>query len=243
MPRPEKVQAVEEIAQRFDEADAVFLTEYRGLSVGEQQRLRRALRDAGASYKVLKMSLTRRALEGRPEAELSEWLVGPTAIAFVEGDPVAAAKALNDFAGEHDALVVKAGALNGQILPPEMVAKLARIESREVLLAKIAGAAQAPMAKLAGMLASFTRDAASMFSQLLEKKETEAPAAPEEAPAPAEEIEEAAASDEEAGPEAEAAAQDVADDAAGDGAAAAEASGDASQTETDGDGESAAEEE
>jgi len=200
MPRPEKVQAVEEISQRFEEADAVFLTEYRGLSVAQQQRLRRNLREAGASYKVLKMSLTRRALDGRPEEGLTEWLVGPTAVAFVEGDPVQAAKALTDFAGEHDALVVKAGALEGQILPPEMVAKLARIEPREVLLSKIAGAVKAPMAKFAGMLSSFTRDAASVFSQLLEKKEADAPAegvptADAEAPA----SDERAATDEDAG--------------------------------------------
>ena len=173
MPRPEKVQAVEEISQRFEDADAVFVTEYRGLSVAQQQALRGNLREAGASYKVLKMSLTRRALEGRPEEQLVEWMIGPTAIAFVEGDPVPTAKALTDFAGENDALVIKVGALGAEILAPETVAKLARIEPREVLLAKIAGAAKAPASKFAGMLSSFTRDAASMFSQLLEKKETE----------------------------------------------------------------------
>lgn len=200
MPRPEKVQAVEEIAQRFEDANAVFLTEYRGLSVAEQQALRRELRSAGASYKVLKMSLARRAVADRPEQELAKWLLGPTAIAFVAGDPVPAAKALAQFANDHGALVVKAGALAGEVLPPEMVAKLATIEPREVLLAKIAGAAKAPLAQLAGMLGSFTRDAASVFAQLLEKKEPEAPAeaAPEDAPAAPADDTDAAGSAEEA---------------------------------------------
>ena len=191
MPRPEKVQAVEEIRDRFNEASASFVTEYRGLTVGQQQRLRNALREAGASYKVLKMTLTRRALDEIGNTELSEFLFGPTAIAFAGGDPAPVAKALHDFSTEHEALVIKAGWYNGEILTPETVAKLAKLESRDVLLAKIAGAAKAPMSKLAGMLGSMTRDAASVFSQLLERKEADAPAAetpaedvpPEEAPA------------------------------------------------------------
>ena len=192
MPRPEKVQAVEEIAQRFEDSEAVFVTEYRGLSVAQQQNLRRSLREAGASYKVVKMSLARLAVAGRPEEPLTEWLVGPTALAFVEDDPVAAAKALTDFASDHEVFVIKGGSLGGEVVAAEMVTTLSKIEPREVLLAKIAGAAKAPLGKFAGMLSSFTRDAASMFSQLLEKKEAEGPV---ETAAPADEAEAAAPAD------------------------------------------------
>jgi large subunit ribosomal protein L10 len=180
MPRPEKVQAVEEIKERFENAEATFLTEYRGLSVNEQQELRRGLRAAGAEYKVVKMSLARRAALELGLDEFTESMNGPTAIAFASADPVPVAKALKDFAKDHERLVLKVGLMSGKLLAPEQVSKLADIEPRDVLLSKIAGAAKAPLAKMAGMLASFTRDSASMFSQLLEKKdEATAPAAAE----------------------------------------------------------------
>jgi large subunit ribosomal protein L10 len=172
MPRPEKVQAVAEIKEKIEDADAVFLTEYRGLSVKEIQELRRNLRDAGAEYRVVKMSLARIASGEVGVEGLEEYLYGPTAMAFVHGDPVAPAKALKDFAKTHDVLVLKAGLLGGNLLTPEEVSRLADIEPREVLLAKIAGAMKAPLFKAAGMFASFNRDAASMFSQLLDKKES-----------------------------------------------------------------------
>ena len=243
MPRPEKVQAVEEIKERFADASASFITEYRGLTVGQQQTLRNALREAGASYKVFKMTLTRRALDELGHNDLDEFLVGPTAIAFASDDPVPVAKALKDFGAEHEALVVKAGWFNGDVLMPEMVAKLASIEPREVLLAKIAGAAKAPLSKFAGMLGSMNRDAASMFSQLLEKKEAEGPAeAPAAEDAPAEDAaEETPASDEAAdeAPADEAAADepeaDEADeaDAAGEADEAPEASADDASDESE----------
>jgi len=186
MARPEKVQAVEEIKEKFESSSATFLTEYRGLSVVQQQTLRRGLRAAGADFKVVKMTLARRAAE-ELGIEISDELVGPTALAFAGEDPVMAAKALRDFAKENEAFVLKSCLMDGRVLPPEQVSKLAEIEPREVLLARIAGAAKAPMSKVAGMLGSFTRDAASMMSQLLEKKEAEAPAAAVE-DAPAEEV-------------------------------------------------------
>ena len=195
MPRPEKVQAVEEIKERLENSSATFLTEYRGLSVKAQQNLRRGLRAAGAEFKVVKMTLARRAAE-ELGLEITDELVGPTALAFAGDDPVQAAKALKDFAKENDAFVLKSGLLRGRVLPPEQVSKLADIEPREVLLSKIAGAAKAPLVNFAGMLSSFSRDAASMFSQLLEKKEAEAPAeaAPaEEAPVAEAPVEEAPA--------------------------------------------------
>jgi len=172
MPRPEKVKAVADIRERLEDAEAVFLTEYRGLSVQAVQDLRRALRENGAEYKVVKMTLARLAASDAGIEGMGEYLAGPTALAFANADPVAAAKALKEFAKSHDVFVLKAGFLSGSVLSPEEIAKLAEIESREVLLAKVAGAAKAPLAKAAAMFASFTRDAASVFTQLLEKKES-----------------------------------------------------------------------
>jgi large subunit ribosomal protein L10 len=169
-------------------AEAVFLTEYRGLSVKAVQDLRRALRDSGAEYKVVKMTLAKRAAGDAGITGLDDFLVGPTALAFANRDPVATAKALKDFGRAHEVLVLKAGYLSGNVLSPEEVSRLAEIEPRDVLLAKIAGAAKAPLQKAAGYFASFTRDAASMFSQLMEKKESgvtstgEAPVEAEAAP-------------------------------------------------------------
>ena len=172
MPRPEKVQAVTDIRERLEGAEAVFLTEYRGLSVKAVQDLRRALRASGADYKVVKMTLAKRAADDAGIVGLDEYLAGPTALAFANSDQVATAKALKDFAQSHEVFMLKAGLLSGNLLSPEEVSRLAEIESRDVLLAKIAGAAKAPLFKAAGMFASFTRDAASMFSQLMDKKES-----------------------------------------------------------------------
>lgn len=202
MPRPEKVQAVADIRERLEGAEAVFLTEYRGLSVSAVQDLRRSLRDADAEYKVVKMTLARLAAEDAGIEGIEEYLEGPTALAFAKSDPVAAAKALKDFSNDNDVFVLKAGFLSGDILSAEEISRLAEIEPREVLLAMIAGAAKAPLRKFAGMLASFNRDAASLFSQLLDKKESDEHVAkdgtsdaviPEEEPEVTEETEETAA--------------------------------------------------
>ena len=244
MPRPEKVQAVEEIKERFENAEATFLTEYRGLTVNEQQELRRGLRATGAEYKVVKMSLARRAAKELGLDELTESMTGPTAIAFASTDPVPVARALKDFAKDHEHLVLKVGLMSGKLLPPEQISKLADIEPRDVLLGRIAGAFKAPLAKMAGMLGSFTRDSASMFAQLLEKKEesgeygpseeAEAPAAAEPeateevvdaepaSSAEAEEIEQPAAEAEEEAAEVEAETPDAGTDAEPEEEAAAE---------------------
>lgn len=176
MPRPEKVQAVKDIREKLESAEAVFLTEYRGLSVKAVQDLRRALRDSGADYKVVKMTLARLAAGDAGIDGLDDYLIGPTALAFAHRDPVATAKALKEFSKSNEVLVLKAGYLSGAILTPEEVSRLAEIEPRDVLLAKFAGAANAPLYAAAGLFAAFTRNAASMFSQLLDKKEPGAPA-------------------------------------------------------------------
>lgn len=172
MPRPEKVQAVTDIRERLEGAEAIFLTEYRGLTVRAVQDLRRALRESGADYKVVKMTLAKLAASDAGIEGMDEFLSGPTAIAFAHSDVVATAKALKDFSKSNEVFVLKAAFLSGDILTPEEVSKLAEIEPLEVLLAKIAGAMKAPLFKAAGMFGSFNRDAASMFSQLLDKKES-----------------------------------------------------------------------
>ncbi len=171
MPRPEKVQAVAEIKERLEEAHAVFLAEYAGLSVKDQQALRRELRANDAEFKVVKMTLARRAADGLDIAEFDELLIGPTGIAFADGDPVGAAKALKEFAKTHEVFTIKGGLLGSDFLTAERISELADIEPREVLLAKLAGAMKAPMANLAGLLAALPRNTASVLKQLLEKKE------------------------------------------------------------------------
>jgi len=178
MPRPEKVQAVADIKERLDGAQAVFLAEYAGLSVQEQQALRRELRANGAEFKVVKMTLARLAAADLEIEDFDALLLGPTGLTFADGDPVGAAKVLRDFAKDHEVLVVKGGLLGREFLTPERIADLADIEPREVLLAKIAGAFEAPMAKMAGLLAALPRNAATAMQQLLEKKEAESPELP-----------------------------------------------------------------
>jgi large subunit ribosomal protein L10 len=171
MPRPEKVEAVEDIKERLESTPAVFFTEYRGLSVSQQQSLRRSLREVETEYRVVKMSLARRAATELGLAELEQVLSGPTALAFAASDPVVAAKALRDFGRDHAQLLVKGAWLQGQLLAPEKVTELADLEPREVLLAKAARSLKAPMTGLAGLMAALTRGTATVLSQLLEKKE------------------------------------------------------------------------
>lgn len=229
MPRPEKVQAVAEIKNRLDEAQAVFLAEYAGLSVKEQQNLRRELRANEAEFKVVKMTLARRAAAELDIDSLDELLLGPTGLAFADGDPVGAARALRDFAKGHEVFLVKGGLLGREFLSAERVGQLADMEPRDVLLAKIAGAFQAPLAKAAGLLAALPRNTASAIQQLIEKLEQGAPSEPAseagaeaddavpDAEAPTDDAEsvDAAASDAET-PEAESADAETAKDAVAD---------------------------
>ena len=198
MPRPEKVQAVADIKERIEGARAVYLTEFRGLTVSQLQDLRNKLRASGAEYKVVKMTLARLATDELEIEGISEHLVGPTALTFANDDAVATAKALKDVSQDNDKLVIKAGIMAGDVLLPEQVSKLADIEPREVLLAKIAGGAKAPLYKAAGLFSAFNRNAANMFSQLLDKKESgEVGGAADAVPAAAAEQEPAAAAEEE----------------------------------------------
>ena len=226
MPRPEKVQAVADIRERLEGAQAVFLAEYAGLSVTQQQELRRALRANGAEFKVVKMTLAKRAADDLEIESLDDLLLGPTGLAFADGDPVGAAKVLKDFSNEHEVFVIKGGLLGPEFLTPERISELADIEPREVLLAKLAGAMQAPIANMAGLLAALPRNTASALQQLLEKKEAEQGAAVEDAVVEeevAEVVEEAAADAEEASADDPASDEDPADSDADEAPAAAEA--------------------
>lgn len=207
MPRPEKVQAVADIKERLEGSSAVFMAEYAGLSVKEQRALRRALSDADGDFKVYKMTLARIAATELGREEMLELLVGPTGLTFARGDAAATAKALRDFSKDHARLVIKGALLGNEVLTPERVVSLADLEPRDVLLAKIAGALQAPMAAMAGLMAAMPRNLASMIKQLIDKSppaaEAAAPAAEVAAPETDEEsATEAAGADDAAAPEA-----------------------------------------
>ncbi len=182
MPRPEKVQAVADIRERLERAQATFVAEYAGLSVKEQQELRRGLRAAGGEFRVVKMTLARRAAEELGRSGLDELLAGPAGLAYAYDDPTATARLLRDFARDHTRLLVKGALFGGEVLAPERVAALADLEPRPVLLARVAGALQAPMARMAGLLAALPRGMVTALSGLIDKKAPET--APEVAPAP-----------------------------------------------------------
>jgi large subunit ribosomal protein L10 len=144
MARPDKVAAVAELTEDFRSASATVLTEYRGLSVGALKQLRRSL-GATTKYAVVKNTLTKIAAKEAGVEVPAELLAGPSALAFIKGDPVEAAKSLRDFAKENPLLVIKGGILDGKLLSAKEIGKLADLESREVLLAKLAGAMKASL--------------------------------------------------------------------------------------------------
>jgi large subunit ribosomal protein L10 len=144
----QKGQRTVELQRRFKDAKLVVLTDYRGLAAGELDRLRREVREAEGLYHVAKNTLTRRAVrEGSPQ-ELTALLVGPTAVAFAYADPVAVAKVVVRFAGDHEALSIKGGLIEGEFLSPERVKELAELPSREVLYARLLAVMQAPAIRL-----------------------------------------------------------------------------------------------
>lgn len=183
MARPEKVAVVEEITTKLREADAAVLTEYRGLTVKELATLRAALRPAATEYKVFKNTLARRAAQSAGLTELSSMLEGPVAIAFVRGDAVGAAKALRDFGRTAPALVVKGGLLGERVMSAADVDALADIEPRDVLLARLAGAFQAPLVKAAGLFQALPRNLAYGVKALIDQRVAAGEAAPPAEPA------------------------------------------------------------
>ena len=182
MARPDKAAAVAELTEDFRTANATVLTEYRGLTVTAMKQLRRAL-GADTKYSVVKNTLTKIAAKDAGVDISNDLLVGPSAVAFIKGDPINAAKSLRDFQKENPFLIIKGGIYEGKSVTPAELMELANLESREVLLAKLAGAMKASMAK-----------AAATFDALRAKMEAGAPAA-SAAPAVAEAVAEAPAQD------------------------------------------------
>jgi large subunit ribosomal protein L10 len=167
MARPDKAAAVAELTERLSGSAAAVLTEYRGLSVKALKQLRRALGE-DATYAVAKNTLTQIAARNAGIEGLDDYLSGPTAIAFITGDVATVAKGLRDFAKDHPALVLKAGVMDGKVLDAVTVKKLADLESREVLLAKLAGALQANLSKAVYLIAAPLTQAARAFGALQE---------------------------------------------------------------------------
>jgi large subunit ribosomal protein L10 len=175
--RAEKATAVAELTERFQSSSGAVLTEYRGLSVAQLGELRQSL-GTNATFSVVKNTLTKiAASEAGVTAELTDLLSGPSAIAFVQGDVVEAAKGLRDFAKANPLLVIKGGVLDGKALSPAEIVKLADLEPREVLLAKLAGAMKASLANAAGTFAALPVQMAQLLGALEQKRAAESPAA------------------------------------------------------------------
>ena len=192
MPNATKVERVAELKEQIEGANALLLTEYRGLTVEEITELRRSLREVDASLSVIKNTLMLRAANDAGLTELDELLVGPSAVAFIQGDVVAVAKKLKDASKQYPALVIKGGYMDGSVLDAAGASALAELESREVMLSKIAGLLKGEMSRAAAAFIA----AQSQFLSLLEAYKEKLPAAEEpaaeaevaaeEAPAPEE---------------------------------------------------------
>ena len=200
--RSHKVEVVAEVKTRMGEATASIVSEYRGLTTAELAELRTSLSAAGGDYRIFKNTLVRLAIDGGEYQPLSEYLSGPSALTFVQGDISAVAKALRDFSRANPLLVIKGGLADGSLLSSGDLAALADLPPREVLLARLAGALAAPMQQMAGLLQALPRNMAYGISALIEQRqeggetlpaadEAAAPEAPDAAPA--ETIETAAA--------------------------------------------------
>jgi large subunit ribosomal protein L10 len=194
MARPDKAADVAEITEHFRSSTATVLTEYRGLTVAQLKTLRRSLGDT-ATYAVVKNTLTKIAAKEAGVEGLDDLLAGPSAIAFVKGDPVEAAKGLRDFAKANPLLVIKGGYMDGKTLSAAEISKLADLESREVLLAKLAGAMKASLSQAAALFQAPLSQAARTIEALRVKAEADpsviggaGAAAPAAEAAPAEEV-------------------------------------------------------
>lgn len=175
MAKPEKAAAIAELTDKFRNSGAAVLTEYRGLTVAQLTTLRSSIREH-ATYAVVKNTLTQIAAKEAGVTAFDGQFSGPSAIAFITGDPVGAAKGLRDFAKANPFLVIKAGVLDGKALSPEEISKLADLESREVLLAKLAGAMKASLSNAVYLFAAPLSQTARVIEALRAKVEAQGPA-------------------------------------------------------------------
>ncbi|MFD6097273.1 50S ribosomal protein L10 [Nocardiopsis flavescens] len=174
MARPDKAAAVTALSEEFRESSGAVLTEYRGLTVAQLTELRRSL-GQNARFSIVKNTLTKLALkEAGVEAQIDDLLVGPSAVAFVRGDVVEAAKGLRDFAKANSPLVIKGGIIDGKSMSAEDVTKLADLESREVLLSKLAGALKAKQGQAAAVFQALPSKTVRLAQALADKRSEEA---------------------------------------------------------------------
>jgi large subunit ribosomal protein L10 len=176
-----KIAVVDEVKTLMGGSTASIVSEYRGLSTSELAELRNTLAGVGGDYKIFKNTLVRRAIDGSDYQPLGEYLSGPTALTFVDGDVSAVAKALRDFARTNPLLVIKGGLADGSLLSASDLSALADLPSRDVLLARIAGALAAPMQQMAGLLQALPRNLAYGISALIEQREAGGEKLPEAA--------------------------------------------------------------
>jgi large subunit ribosomal protein L10 len=212
MNREEKSATIQEIAAQIEASEAIFAVDYRGISVPQAAELRSKLREADASFRIVKNRLTKLAADQAGEARLAEWLQGPTALTFVRGDTAAAAKAISTFNKEHDVLTFKGGFMESLTLDEEKFKSIAKLPAREVLIGQFAGVVASPLTGLVRGLGALVGGLALQLGQIAEQglvsgeapaaaapeapAAEEAPAEPEEAaeePAPAEPTAEAEA--------------------------------------------------
>lgn len=221
MNRDQKAVAIAEIAANIDESHAIFAVDYRGISVPQVAELRAKLRDADATFKVVKNSLTERAADQAGAETLKEYLAGPTALTFVRGDVATAAKAIADYGRATQLLPFKGGLMDGATIDVEQIRSLSRLPSREVLYGQLVGVVASPVTGLVRTLGALVGGLASALGQVRDKKQSgEIPAgdppaaaapaaedtpATEQAPAPEQTVEESAA------PEQAAAAEETPD--------------------------------
>jgi large subunit ribosomal protein L10 len=185
MPSTQKIERVAELKEQIEGSSALLLTEYRGLTVSEITELRRSLSEGGARFAVIKNTLMRRALEGTDAAGLDALFEGPSAVAFVEADPVAAAKSVSAAAKKFPTLILKGAFVEGRVLSADQAKALADLDSREVMLSKLAGLMKSELTRAAGTFQA----AQARFLSLLDAFKAKLPAEPE---APAAEAAEAA---------------------------------------------------
>jgi large subunit ribosomal protein L10 len=179
VPKPQKVEAVRKLKDRLKSSDAALLAEFTGLKVGEMLQLRRKLAENGTKFSVVKNTLSRIAAQEANIEELVPFLTGSTAIAFIKGDAVVAARGIDEIAKKYPALVIKGGVLNGRVLNADQAQALSRIESREVLLGQLASLVSAPLQKMAYVIQAPLGALGNALSAYLKKLEEQSgPVAP-----------------------------------------------------------------
>jgi large subunit ribosomal protein L10 len=234
MLRSEKERVVEQLAERLRSTDTLMVADYRGLTMPEIDELRTRLLEAGARFTVVKNTLTKRAAEEAGTTEVLELIDGPTAIAFLEadGDPVAAAKVLNEAARANDVLVIRGGMLEGTVVGDDEIKHLATLPPADVLRAQLAGAVFAPLTTVVGLFTAPLRDLVGVIDARIRQLEEQGETVPEPEPEPEAEPEAEATQEE---PQAEAPAEESTEEQSEEPSAEAEqASADEEEGQQDG---------